>query len=44
MVYFIRRVPETKGRSLAAIEADLRRRQLPLSEEHLPPGQIGHAA
>jgi sugar porter (SP) family MFS transporter len=44
MVFFVRRVPETKGRSLATIEADLRRRQLPSSQEQLPPGQIGHAA
>jgi sugar porter (SP) family MFS transporter len=44
--FFIRRVPETKGRSLPAIEADLRRRSPapPPPEQQLPPGQMGHAA
>jgi sugar porter (SP) family MFS transporter len=44
--FFIRRVPETKGRSLPAIESDLRRRQQqePPTEEQLPPGPVGHAA
>jgi sugar porter (SP) family MFS transporter len=42
--FFIRRVPETKGRSLPAIEADLRRRQQPPAEQQLPPGPVGRAA
>ncbi len=46
--FFVRRVPETKGRSLQAIEADLRRSQL-LERPGEPPGQrpdgpVGHAA
>ncbi|HUA43246.1 MAG TPA: sugar porter family MFS transporter [Streptosporangiaceae bacterium] len=43
--FFIRRVPETKGRSLPAIEADLRRRSPETPpQQQLPPGQMGHAA
>jgi sugar porter (SP) family MFS transporter len=42
--FFIRRVPETKGRSLPAIEADLRRRQQVPTEQQLPPGPVGRAA
>ncbi len=39
--FFVRRVPETKGRSLQAIEADLRRSQLPQRPGE-PPGQLPH--
>ncbi|HUC26522.1 MAG TPA: sugar porter family MFS transporter [Streptosporangiaceae bacterium] len=47
--FFIRRVPETKGRSLQAIEADLRGAQLPGPPGEQPPGElpqgpVGHAA
>ena len=47
--FFVRRVPETKGRSLQAIEADLRGSQLRRPPEEPPPGQlpqgpVGHAA
>jgi MFS family permease len=52
--FFIRRVPETKGRSLQAIEADLRRSQLPgppgvpppggQPPGEMPQGPVGHAA
>jgi len=47
--FFIRRVPETKGRSLQTIEADLRRAQLPGPPGEQPPGElpqgpVGHAA
>ncbi len=46
--FFARRVPETKGRSLQAIEADLRGSQLPPPGEpppgELPKGPVGHAA
>ena len=47
--FFVRRVPETKGRSLQAIEADLRRAQLPGPPQEPPPGEmphgpVGHAA
>jgi MFS family permease len=47
--FFVRRVPETKGRSLQAIEADLRGAQLPGPPEEPPPGEmphgpVGHAA
>jgi sugar porter (SP) family MFS transporter len=46
--FFVRRVPETKGRSLQAIEADLRGSQLPRQPGEppgeLPHGPVGHAA
>jgi sugar porter (SP) family MFS transporter len=47
--FFVRRVPETKGRSLQAIEADLRGSGLsrPPGEQppgELPHGPVGHAA
>jgi len=43
--FFVRRVPETKGRSLQAIEADLRGLQPPRPPGEPPPGeQVGHAA
>jgi sugar porter (SP) family MFS transporter len=47
--FFVRRVPETKGRSLQAIEADLRGSGLPRPPGEQPPGQlpqgpVGHAA
>jgi hypothetical protein len=46
--FFVRRVPETKGRSLQAIEADLRGSGLPRPPGEppgeLPQGPVGHAA
>jgi sugar porter (SP) family MFS transporter len=47
--FFVRRVPETKGRSLQAIEADLRGSGLPPPPGGQPPGElpqgpVGHAA
>jgi MFS family permease len=47
--FFVRRVPETKGRSLQAIEADLRGSGLPGPPGEHPPGElpqgpVGHAA
>jgi sugar porter (SP) family MFS transporter len=46
--FFVRRVPETKGRSLQAIEAELRGSPLPQPPGEppgeLPQGPVGHAA
>jgi hypothetical protein len=47
--FFVRRVPQTKDRSLQPIEADLRGSQLPGPPGEPPPGElpqgpVGHAA
>lgn len=44
IAYFLRRVPETKGRSLAAIEADLRGESLASAGQDARRGPVGHPA